>query len=388
MNTLTLLLSLVVLLAGCSKPTATTYWCPMHPEVTSPTPNAQCDKCGGMKLLPKETTAANPKGTKYFCPMHPQITSDKPGDCPICNMRLVVADHADSTVKISPAVRQRIGLKLGHVEPRELTREIRTAARLVPAETRQHRVTARVEGWVEKVHVTTGQSVKAGDPLLTVFSPELLAAQRETEIGGDSAKRRLELLGFDGNTLRAPATGHILERNILPGQKIMSNDPLLLIADLTTLWAEVELFPSDLVPVDTPVELSVADQTITGKVIYVSPALDPATRTAKARIEIPNTELSLKPEMLATASLKLNLGRQLALPAAALMRSGTKTYVFRDEGEGKLIPVEVQIGARAGDWFELRAGLKDGDAIVTSANFLVDSESQLKAALSGISHEH
>ncbi|MCG3150130.1 MAG: Cation efflux system protein CusB [Verrucomicrobiae bacterium] len=399
-------------LTGCSKshehpPAAQTYWCPMHPEVTSTDSNAQCDKCGGMKLLPKEpdakpvTAAPAPKGAKYFCPMHPQITSNKRGTCPICNMDLVPAgqdEHAGhsmvsglASVKVNPEVRQRIGLKTGTVASRNLSREIRAAARVVPAETGLQRVTARVEGWTEKVFVTTGQAVKAGDPLLEVYSPELLAAQREVAVAGDTAKRRLELLGFDGNTLRAPISGYVIERNIQPGQRIMPNEPLVVIADLATVWAEVELFQSDLaaVAVGMPAELTIGGKSFTGQVALVSPTLDPMTRTAKARLEFPNPALLLKPEMLATATIGVPLGKSLAIPIAAVMRTGEKTYAFRDEGEGKLMPVVVELGARSGEWFQLAAGLNEGDAVVVSANFLVDSESQLKAALSGMGgHQH
>ena len=402
MKTLTGLL--LVLLLGCSKPApppAATYWCPMHPEVTSTNPNAQCDKCGGMKLLPKEEAPAPAKPApvtgKYTCPMHPQIQTDKPGECPICHMALVpvTATHSDGGVRVSPEARQAIGLKLGAVETRELRREIRAAARIVPAENRLHRVTARVDGWIEKLPVTTGQVVKEGDALLSVYSPELLAAQRELAAAqapdlAAAARRRLDLLGFDGNTLRAPAAGHVLERPVLPGQKIMSNDPLVVIADLTTVWAEIELFAADFaaVAVGAPAELTVAGQTVTGKVVFVSPVLDPMTRTAKARVELANADLKLKPEMWATAKIAVELGSSLAVPAAAVMRTGENAYVFKDAGDGKLEPVMVKLGARAGDWFVVLEGVAAGDQVVTAANFLIDSEAQVKGALAGMGHQH
>lgn len=407
-----LLLVMAVIPAACSRshdqPAPPTYWCPMDPEVTGTDPNAECARCGGMKLLPKETpakpvkAAPAPIGATYFCPMHPQITANKPGTCPICNMNLVPAgsqnEHAGhstvsglAAVTISPEVRHRIGLTLGTVESRELTHEIRAAARVVPAETGLYRVTARVEGWAETLHVTTGQFVERGAPLLTIYSPELLTAQRELAIGGDSARRRLERLGFDGNTLRAPVAGYVIERHVLPGQRITADEALFVIADLTTIWAEAEWFASDpvTVAVGTEAELVAGGQTVTGQVVFVSPMLDPRTRTVKARLEIPNAELRFRPDMLGTVTMRVSRGRSLAIPESAVMRTGAKTYAFRDEGEGRLMPVEVELGPRSGEWFPLKTGLNAGDAVVTSANFLVDSESQLKAALSGMSgHQH
>jgi Cu(I)/Ag(I) efflux system membrane fusion protein len=344
----------------------------------------------------------HPAPPTYWCPMHPQITANKPGTCPICKMDLVPASSREepaghsmvsglAAVTISPEVRQRIGLTLGTVEVRELTHEIRAAARVVPAETGLYRVTARVEGWAETLHVTTGQFVERGAPLLTIHSPELLTAQREVAIGGEAARRRLERLGFDGNTLRAPVAGYVIERHVWPGQRITADEALFVIADLTTIWAEAEWFASDpvTVAVGTEAELVAGGQTVTGKVVFVSPMLDPRTRTVKARLEIPNAQLRFRPDMLGTVTMRVSQGRSLAIPESAVMRTGTKTYAFRDEGEGRLMPVEVELGARSGEWFPLKTGLNAGDAVVTSANFLVDSESQLKAALSGMSgHQH
>jgi len=366
-----------------------------------------------------DTPTAQASAGKYTCPMHPQIVTDKPGECPICHMALVPMSQAqaDGTVRVSPEVRQAIGLKLGHVETRALQREVRAAARIVPDETKLYHVTVKVEGWVEHLFVaTTGQYVKQGEPLLTIYSPELLAAQREyltaVQSGASNlvtaARRRLELWDITDAqiaklrergepervvTLPAPASGWVTERNIAAGHKAMAGEVLLTLADLTGVWADAELFQSDLdlVKIGAAVELTVAGQTVTGKVTFVSPTLDSMTRTAKARVELANSELRLKPEQLATARIMVDAGRALALPAAALMRTGEHTYAFRDAGDGKLEPVMVQIGPRAGDWYPLVGGpLKEGDAVVVSANFLIDSEAQIKGALSGMTagHQH
>lgn len=379
---------------------------------------------------------------KYYCPMHPTVVSDKSGDCPICSMRLVPitgdkapppkpdehAGHSQESsvpglaiVSITPAARERMGLKFGTVEKRKLAKEIRTSARLVADETRQHHVTVKTEGWIGQLFVAvTGQEVKRGDPLLTLYSPELVSAQEEYLIalkakaipGGESllaaARRRLELwdvteeqiaqLENTGQaqkylTFHSHLTGVVFARSVLPGHKVMPDEPLMTIADLSVVWADADIYQSDLLFVKggMPVEVTVGDKTFAGKITFVSPTLDPATRTMKARLEIPNSELLLKPEMYGTARLAYELGERLAIPEAAVMRTGDHTYAFKEAGDHQIVPVKITIGARCTGWYEVVAGLNEGDQVVTSANFLVDSESSLKAVLAGMSgggHAH
>jgi Cu(I)/Ag(I) efflux system membrane fusion protein len=409
MKTISALL-FAVLLAGCSKPAppaSTTYWCPMHPEVTSTDSAAICTKCGTMKLLPKEPAPA-PQATKFTCPMHPQIVADKPGDCPICKMALVPATaiQNDGSVRVSPAARQAIGLKLGAVTTRHLEREIRAAARIVPDETKLYHVNVKVDGWVEQLFVaTTGQYVRQGDPLLTLYSPELLTAQAEHLSASDavrpSARRRLELLDMTpaqiavlertkqinkSLILLAPANGYVTERNIAAGHKVMAGEQVLALADYSDVWADAAIFQDDIAGVTTgaTVEVTVGRETFTGKVSFIAPTVDAETRTVKVRLVIPNPDAKLKPEMWATARLRIDLGERLAIPAAAVMRTGEQTYAFKDDGNDQLTPVAVRLGARAGEWFELLDGLAAGDQVVTSANFLIDSEAQVKGALAGM----
>jgi Cu(I)/Ag(I) efflux system membrane fusion protein len=352
------------------------------------------------------------KAGKYTCPMHPQIVTDKPGECPICHMTLVPVTESQSPsgVRVSPAARQAIGLKLDPVESLSLQREVRAAARIVADETKLYHVTVKLDGWVEHLFAaTTGQYVKQGEPLLTIYSPELLAAQREyltaLQSGNASllaaAKRRLELwditdaqiaqLQKTGEpervmTLHAPASGWVIERNIAAGHKVMAGEMLLTLADLTTVWADAAIFQDDIAGVTTgaTVEVTVGRETFTGKVSFIAPTVDAETRTIKVRLQIPNPDAKLKPEMWATARLRIDLGERLAIPAAAVMRTGEQTYAFKDTGDGQLTPVAVRLGARAGEWFELLDGLATGDQVVTSANFLIDSEAQVKGALAGM----
>lgn len=440
--------------AGCGQAPpsrhASSYHCPMHPTVISDKPG-DCPICG-MKLV--MMAAATPAGAaadatpadqtaRFHCPMHPTIVSDKPGDCPICGMKLVPMaavqrDPAEpagpdtatvpglAAVTIAPAARERMGLTFGTVEKRPLSRDVRTSARILADETRLYHVTVKVEGWIEKLFVaTTGQAVKKGEPLLTIYSPEVVSAQDEyltalharsqlaqsnpdAAASGEAlvagARRRLEYwdisdaqierLAQTGQTeksltLYAPANGWVLERMVVPGHKIMPNEPLMVVGDLTRVWGDADIYASDLPYIKTGMAVAITlpywpGNVFTGTVSFITPTLDPETRTMRARLEIGNPDATLKPEMYADAHLHYDLGERLVVPEQAVMRTGLHSYAFREGDDGKLIPTEITLGTRGDGYYEVVSGLKAGDKVVTSANFLVDSESSSQAAIEAL----
>lgn len=327
-------------------------------------------------------------------------------------------------VTLTPERMQSIGVKTGSVAFRDVRDEIRTTGNVEVDETRLAEVQVRFAGWVQKVYAdSTFQQVRKGQPLLTIYSPDLVTTENEyllakqnrdllaqSSVPGvasgaatllSSAAERLkqwmipdreiEELEQTGKVKReleidSPVSGFITERNALPNMYVQPGTKLYSVADLSVVWVYAQIFQNDIgrVKVGDPVQITVDSypgRSFPGRVSFIWPQLDQTTRTAKVRLEIPNPDLKLSLGMFVNAQLGLPLGRQLVIPASGVFQTGTRQIAFVDHGSGYFEPREIELGARAGDDVVVTKGLKAGEHIVTSANFLIDSESQLQAAL-------
>ena len=327
-------------------------------------------------------------------------------------------------VQISPQRLQSIGVKHGRVQRKTVSDQISTAGNVALDETRLSYVQVRFPGFIQKVFVdATYQYVRQGQPLFTIYSPDLVATEREylvakqnqnqvahSTIPGvasgadslldaavnrlkqwqvpDSEIERLEKTGQVQQEIEidAPTSGYITERKAYPSTAVQPDMRLYAIADLSTVWVNAQVFQNDLgsVKVDAPATIT-ADtypgRAITGRVDFIYPDVDMATRTARVRIVLQNPDPPLSPGMFVKVAFKVPMGDQLVIPASGVLQSGTRQIAFVDRGNGYLEPRELQLGARVGDDFIVLKGLREGEQIVTSANFLIDSESQLQASL-------
>ena len=360
--------------------------------------------------------AGGEKKALYHCPMHPNYTSDRPGDCPICGMKLVKSEEQTTghsmpagAVSITPEMQQAIGVKTDTVGRRMMTKEIRAMGKVVYDERRIASVNTKVGGWIDKLYVDyTGKPVAKGEPLFSIYSPDLVSAQEEyltaAKTGGElasSAKDRLKLWDISEQqiqdierigkparalTINAPMDGFIVEKNILAGKYVQPGEELYKIGSISTVWVEASIYEYELPFVKVGQKAQVAltynpDESFPGRVSYIYPYLDPQTRTATVRVELANPKRKLLPEMYANVLLVKDLGEKLTVPEDAIMDTGERQMAFIAHPDGYFVPKEVKVGARSGGYYEVVSGLEPGDVVVTSANFLIDAESRLKSAL-------
>jgi len=327
-------------------------------------------------------------------------------------------------VQLSPERLQSIGVRMGRVESKIVDDEIRVTGNVAVDETRFSYVQLRYSGYIQKVFAdATYQYLRKGQPLFTIYSPDLVATEREYLVAKQNQQRvigstvpgvtesaaslleaaaerlkqwgvpqreiaRLESSGQVQQELEieSPVSGYITERNALPNLTVQPETHLYTVAGLSTIWVFAEVFQSDLgrIKVGNRTTLTVdayPGRVFEGRVNFLYPQVDMTTRTVRARLEFANPGLKLTPGMFVNITLKVPMGKQLLIPASGVLQSGTRQVVFVNRSDGYLEPREVQLGPRAGDDFIVLKGLKEGEEIVTSANFLIDSESQLQAAL-------
>ncbi len=395
------------------------YTCSMHPQIVQDKPG-NCPICG-MTLTPK-VEAPKPVAAKqlYTCGMHPQIVQDKPGNCPICGMKLTPlapqASEHENAIAIDGATRQKMNLRVDAVTEGPVVRTVRTFGALEAAEPLVSTVTTKISGWIEKLLVaSTGETVKAGAPLFEIYSSELYAAQVEyltalraaREAGlndpellegarlklkyfdiSDAQIAALEKSGQPTKTLRvhAPRDGVVLEKMAVDGMRVDMGMPLYRIASLDTLWLVAQVYEKDLpfVHAGQSVELSFSGHKagVAGKVEFVYPTVDEATRTGRVRVRVEN-DGSLRPGMYATAVIRAEVSPEAVLvPDMAVLRTGERNVVFVALEDGLFEPRDVKLGARTeGGLYQVLGGLSAGERVVTSGQFMLDSESQLREAL-------
>lgn len=323
----------------------------------------------------------------------------------------------DGTVKLSPGKIQRTGVKSEPVERRPIRVSVKAPGTIQLDERRVSVIAMRAESFVQKVSdVTTGTRVKAGQPLMQIYSSAVASAAAEylatitsktvggVEMYGRGSRQRLINLDVPEQVIAdmektrvapvtvqwsAPRDGIVLERNAIEGMRANPGDVLFRIADISVVWALVDVAERDLgsIAVGQPVTIrarSFPGRTFSGKIAVIYPQVNRDTRTARVRIELANPDFALLPDMYVDADIGTDDSTSvLAVPESSVLDTGARQAVLVDKGEGKFEPREVKLGRRGGGYIEIRDGLKDGEAVVTSANFLIDAESNLKAALKG-----
>jgi Cu(I)/Ag(I) efflux system membrane fusion protein/cobalt-zinc-cadmium efflux system membrane fusion protein len=382
----------------------------------------------------EQTTEKGKKVLYYRAPMNPNETYDKPGKSRM-GMDLVPVyedeGSTEGTVTIDGSIQQNMNVQTAVVENKDLTAQVITNGILRTDEQKEYIVTTKVSGWVEKLYVNyTGQKVKKGQKLIDIYSPELVAAQQELitaiSYGASVSKsseqsiansgqelinnsiRKLELLDIPDTeierikktkeikkyiTLYAPFDGTVIQKNIIEGQKINAGVSLLDIANLNNLWLTADIYEYELAKIKLGSSAEISYSFLPGKkfnskISFIYPTIDEKTRTVKVRFNIPNYNDQLMPSMFANIVINgRNLGNHPVVPEQAVIRSGQKNIIILVLGSGKFKPVEVKLGDYSNGYYQVLDGVMAGDNIVTSSQFLIDSESSLRAAFTQFSNE-
>ena len=397
-------------------------------------PSSNMANMPGMSNGPSANTR---KVLYWYDPMHPAYKSDKPGTAPDCGMTLVpkyaedesMAKMPMGTVTIPPEKQVMAGVRTAVVERKSLVRDIRTTAQIVADETRISHVHVKVAGYVDKVYVDfVGQLIKKGQPLFTLYSPDLVSTQEEYLIAKrgnatlgnapfqeisqgsqsllQSAQQRLKLWDISDEQIKqldetgkvskdltfySPITGFVTDRKAFPQTSVTPDTELYTVSDLSTVWANADIYEYEVpfVRLGQQVALTLSyypGKTYTGKISFIYPTVDPQARTVKVRIQLPNPGFDLKPQMFADAKLRVDYGTKVLIPQEAVLDSGTEQQVFVVHPGGMFEPRKVTLGPVVDGNVAVLSGLKAGETVVVSGNFLIDSESKLKGAMNGMQH--
>ncbi|HTA89647.1 MAG TPA: efflux RND transporter periplasmic adaptor subunit, partial [Polyangiaceae bacterium] len=380
------------------------------------------DWFGGEAVATKpEATAPSTLGDSdidhYTCSMHPSVKQHGPGKCPICGMDLVPVtktQQEQGVVIIDDARRQLIGVRTGLVTQGPMQRSFRAVGHVTYDESTLSDVNLKVRGWITKLFVNeTGQRVTKGQPLFLFYSPELYNAEQDfllasrseptsgadpsanrTGVLGKAAGQRLHLLGLsdaqidalrtsgvpsENIAIPAPASGFVIEKDVVEGASVDAGMRLYRIAALNRVWVEAEVYEADLAHVRVGQSATVTLDYLPGrsydaKVAYVYPSVDPASRTGRVRVELANKALDLRPGMYASVALASDAEPRVQVPTSAVVYTGPRRLVFVDLGQGRFRPQEISVGNESNGAYEVLAGLKPGDSVAVSGVFLIAAE--------------
>lgn len=413
-------------------------------------PQHHYDKPGkapdGMDLVPgyadqstsvsATSSSADRKILYWYDPMHTQYNSDKPGTAPDCGMDLVpkYADEqnvsmAPGSVMLSTEKQQLIGVRTVVAERETLVRDLRTTALIAADETKIAHVHVKINGFIEQVFVDyVGQLVKKGQPLFTIYSPDLVATQEEYLIakrgakilgtspfaevaqGSESllrsARERLKLWDISddqvkkldetgevsrASTFYSPISGFVMDRKAFPQASVTPDTELYTVSDFSTVWVNADIFEYEVpfVKVGQHADMQLSyypGKKWNGRVAFIYPTVDSTTHTVRVRMQFPNPGFTLKPQMFADVDLKISYGNQIVVPQEAVLDSGKEQRVFVAKGDGHFEPHQITTGAKLDGKVVVLSGLKAGETVVSSGNFLVDSESRLKSAAGSMQH--
>jgi len=407
-----------------AKPAGVDYYtCTMHPSVKSQDPNAKCPICS-MDLVPvmkkKTSTKSDEKPDAKSMGMaaeeHSKMADGKGKD--------ETAGDQPGEFMVPVARQQQIGVTYATVEKRPLNLSIRTVGVVASDPQRRWDIVSRVEGYVQKLEISSrGQVVAKDQPVLTIYSPDLLTAQREfldalqtrddarkagsealvrsTERLIESSRRRLSLWNITSNqvaelektrdaketmTFYSPFKGIVQNLQATQGGRVMAGDHLVSLADLSVVFVWSEFYQDELPMLKEGLTLTVTSSSypkekFTGKIVIIDPFINDVTRTGRVRIDVENPDSKLRPDMYVDIELEMDMGEGLAVPVSAVMPTGKRNIVFVDKGEGKLEPRFIEVDRKYGDFYSVTSGLKDGERVVNSANFLIDAESKVQGAL-------